>query len=157
MTDFLDDLGATRDQRNRLIESFAKVAYSGPNAALDLSHLVEEVLDVFDPAREGRLLGAPGAAVTARDLVSMIESRARGLLAAKTVPVEQLEMVRILFLNSQARYNEQRPEFESEAYRPADAVAFSQTQSFEVLINNACSNVCGLLGAIVVETANVDA
>jgi hypothetical protein len=49
MTDFLDDLGATRDQRVQLIESLAKVAYTGPQKALDLSDLLEDVLDVFDP------------------------------------------------------------------------------------------------------------
>lgn len=94
-------------------------------------------------------MGAPGAAITARDLVSMFETRARGLMAAKTATAEQLERVHILFLNSQAEYNEQRPVLESEALRPADAVAFSQPQTFDVLMNNACSNVCGILGATV--------
>lgn len=149
LTDFLDDLDATRGQRSRLIEALATVAYNGPAAALDLHDIVEDIFDVFDPDHQDRPMGAPGAAVTAHELVSMLESRARGLLAAKTATVQQLEQVRILFHNSQAEYLAQRPQFEAQAYRPEDAAVFSQPPTYETLINQACSSVCAILGLTV--------
>jgi hypothetical protein len=155
LTDFLDDLQATRDQRRDLIELLAPIGYNGPDAGFDVRKLDHAVREILDPGHNDRPVGAPGASMKSTDVSFLIASRARGLQFARDATIEELANVRECHLAALGAFSAQQRVFVSTAFRPQDAELLRQPLSPDRLLNGSCADVCTLLGLATVRRDDV--
>lgn len=149
VADFLDDLDASRAQRERLIEALAKTA----RARRVDKDLRDALHDVFDPFGEGRTYGSSRFPLTEEHLLGLIETRIKGLQrAARPAPIDELERARALYRHGVRSYVAERHELLATPIRPQDNAMWQQP-TFEHLLNNACYHVSVTLGGFAADTA----
>ena len=143
-TDFLDDQGASRDQRQHLIDVMAKIAYSGK--LHDQAQLVRAVEAVFDPARSGRVFGSGLATATAHSLVALIAGRLRGAERARQrASFAELQRARAIYRDTRMQWAKERPILAQHLARRSDEVLFAP-EGLQELFDRACSELMLILG-----------
>jgi hypothetical protein len=142
---FLDDLGAPREGRERLIDVLAKTAYSGQ---LDKKTVTEAIRQVFDPGGDGRVYGSSLMPVTPERFVDLMESRTLGMvLAKKPASVEDLTNAWHYCRFGMQSYAVARPALIDSSLRPQDAQMWEEP-TWDLLVNKACSQVVLVLGGL---------
>ena len=146
ITDFLDDVGAPRADRERLVEALAQTEYH--SGKLDKKTLAETVQDVFDPNREGRVWGSSLMPVTAESFVHLMETRALGMaLAKKPARVESLKDAWHYCRFGVQSYAASWEAIITGSVRPQDAQMWEEP-TWDLLVNRACAQVVLVLGGL---------
>ncbi len=145
-TDFLDDLGASRDERQRLVDLLARVAYSGKLS--DEGELAEAVGEVFDPARSGRTFGSGLATATANSLVTLIAGRLAGMeRIRKRASFHELERARAVYRDTRMQWAKERAELAMHVLRPKDEALFAP-ETLQDLFDGVCSQLMLIIGLL---------
>ncbi len=145
LADFLDDLDASRYQRERLIDALAKTA----RARRIHQDLHDALHEVFDPAGEGRSYGSTRFPLTEEHLLELIEYRIKGLeRAAGPAPLDELERARLLYRDGIRSYAAERKQLLATPIRPQDNTMWDEP-TWEHLVNHACYHVSVTLGGFV--------
>lgn len=145
MTDFLDDLDASRYQRRVLIDALSSTAR---DKRVDKS-LAEAVEQVFDPGSVGRTFGSSRMPLTTGHITGLIETRILGLERAQgPAPVEELRRAWLLYRFGMKMYPADRQGLIETPLRPQDAAMWEEP-TWEHFLNNACYHVSVILGGFV--------
>lgn len=145
-TDFLDDMGATRDERRDLIDLMARIAYSGRLA--DEEDLARAIAEVFDPAGNGRGFGSRQVMATAHSLASLIAGRLRGMERIRQrVSVRELERARAIYRDSRMQWANMREDLARHPLRPQDAALF-RPETLQDLFDGVCSQLVLIIGLL---------
>jgi hypothetical protein len=145
-TDFIDDLGASRDERQHLIDLLARIAYSGKLP--DEGELARAVTEVFDPARSGRAFGSRLATATAGFLVTLIAGRLRGMERIRQrASFEELERARAIYRDTRMQWAKERADLAQDLLRPKDATLF-KPETLQDLFDGACSELMLIIGLL---------
>ncbi|MGH9919663.1 MAG: hypothetical protein ACRD6W_12470 [Nitrososphaerales archaeon] len=143
VTDFFDDLNASRDQRDRLIELLAKIAHTGSFDERALTRALEEV---FDPGSTGRVFGSGLASGSVDSFVKVIMGRLRGLERARLpAPLDELEHARTFYRVTRAQWARDRPDLALHPVRPTDEVLF-RPEDVQQLFDRAGTELMFILG-----------
>jgi hypothetical protein len=154
IVDLLDDLDASRSQRERLISALAKIGHDGPDIPFDRGELEDAMREVFDPdpASNGRAFGAPGASLTITEYVDGLLIRMLGAQRSRAATAEELGRARLLYVHSHLEYEVRHETFAIEALRPQDAAFFKSPMTWTEVVNNACARLCLMLGTLAVQS-----
>ena len=145
-TEFFDDFGASRDQRQRLTQSLAEIAYA--HQLSDEDALARAVAEVFDPARDGRTFGAGGAMGNVESVVALIAGRLRGMERFRQrTSLRELEQARAIYRNTRMEWAKLRPGLAEQRVRSKDAVLF-KPETIQDLFDHACSELALIVGLL---------
>ncbi len=145
VADFLDDMGAPREDRQHLIDLVAKTGYSGQTDAAALSEAMQEV---FDPMGEGRFVGSPLMPVTAERYAHLMDTRARGLELAKgPASIKDLQNAWPYCRWGLQSYATNRSALIDSSVRPRDTQMWEEP-TWDLLGNRACAQVVLVLGGL---------
>jgi hypothetical protein len=145
VADFLDDMGAPREDRQRLVEAVADTGYTG---RVDTRALARAMEDVLDPLGEGRFVGSRLMPVTADRFAQLMETRALGMgLAKRPAPVEELKTAWHYCRFGIQSYAASRAALIDSSVRPKD-VQMWEEPTWDLLVNRACAQVVLVLGGL---------
>lgn len=144
LTDFFDDMGASRDQRSRLVDELAKVGYSG--RLRDTEELTRAARTVFDPTGTGRVFGSALVSGSADDFVGLIAARVRGMERSRgPASLNELSRARAVYRDTRTQYALERPSLAQHLTRPSDKVLFAP-EDLQQLFDRACTDLTLILG-----------
>jgi hypothetical protein len=147
-TEFLDDIGASRDQRDRLVKALSDTSYM---ARVDRNVLSDAIREVFDPEGGGRTFGSSLMPMSIDDYVDLISARLLGMrVARQPAPLDMLKRAWDLCRWSMQRYQTDRQALLTSSIRPQDAQLW-QEPTLDILGNRACAQVALVLGALTLE------
>lgn len=146
VTEFLDDFGASRDQRQRLTQLLSESAYA--RQLSDEDALARAVTEVFDPARNGRTFGAGGATGNVESVVTLIAGRLRGMERFRQrASLRELDQARAIYRNTRMEWAKLRPGLAEQHVRGKDAVLFNP-ETIQDLFDHACSELALIVGLL---------
>src|SRR5262249_39073617 len=142
MVEMLDDTGASRAQRERLITALATTGWANK---VDKS-LTDAMRDVFDPNGRERSFGSALMPITSDRYIELIEARILGVERARGLaPWDELQHAWFQYRLTMRSYAAVRPELLATSIRPQDA-AIWQEPTADHLVNNSCYHLITILG-----------